>query len=193
MPLEKLKEKALANELATKEELAEMSDQQIQRFIFHAGFSTAAKVTSVSGRGVGMDVVRTNIEKIGGTIELKSVEGAGTTFSIKIPLTLAIVSALIVEAGSERFAIPQISVLELVRASGDSAHRIEYINSTPVLRLRDRLLPLMHMNKILGFDKDAGKEGHETSAEDFIVITQVGEFTFGIVVDRVFDTEEIVV
>ncbi|MCC3862208.1 chemotaxis protein CheW [Pseudemcibacter aquimaris] len=193
IPVDKLAAKALANNLATEEEIAEMSDTQIQRFIFHAGFSTAQKVTSVSGRGVGMDVVRTNIEKIGGTIELKSTEGKGTTFFIKIPLTLAIVSALIVESGEERFAIPQISVLELVRASGDSMHKIEYINATPVLRLRDRLLPLLHLNKILGFDETAGTEAAADDTEDFIIITQVGDFTFGIVVDRVFDTEEIVV
>ena len=93
-----------------------MTDGQIQRFIFRAGFSTAATVSAVSGRGVGMDVVKTNIEKIGGTIELKSTPGQGTTFTVKIPLTLAIVSALIVEAGKERFAIPQLSVVELVRA-----------------------------------------------------------------------------
>lgn len=193
LPVEKLKAKALANELATEEELEAMSDQQIQRFIFHAGFSTAQKVTSVSGRGVGMDVVRTNIEKIGGTVELKSTEGKGTTFSIKIPLTLAIVSALIVESGSERYAIPQISVLELVRASDDSTHSIEHINETPVLRLRDRLLPLMHLNKILGCENKQEGVPEETVQEDFIIITQVGDFTFGIVVDRVFDTEEIVV
>ena len=194
LPVEKLKAKALKNNLATEEEIAEMSDQQIQRFIFHAGFSTAAQVTSVSGRGVGMDVVRTNIEKIGGTIELKSTEGKGTTFFIKIPLTLAIVSALIVESGEERFAIPQISVLELVRASNDSMHKIEFINDTPVLRLRDRLLPLMHLNKILGFETEEDIVSEQDSVrEDFIIITQVGDFTFGIVVDRVFDTEEIVV
>ncbi len=196
LPVEKLKAKALANGLASEEEIAEMSDQQIQRFIFHAGFSTAAQVTSVSGRGVGMDVVRTNIEKIGGTIELKSTEGKGTTFFIKIPLTLAIVSALIVKSGEERFAIPQISVLELVRASGDSMHTIEYIKDTPVLRLRDRLLPLLHLNKILGFqdaNEDVVESEKQENQDDFIIITQVGEFTFGIVVDRVFDTEEIVV
>ncbi len=195
LAVEKLKAKALKNGLATEDEISEMSDQQIQRFIFHAGFSTAAQVTSVSGRGVGMDVVRTNIEKIGGTIELKSTEGKGTTFFIKIPLTLAIVSALIVESGEERFAIPQISVLELVRASADSTHTIEFINSTPVLRLRDRLLPLLHLNKILGFetDDDLAEADEDANREDFIIITQVGDFTFGIVVDRVFDTEEIVV
>ena len=99
-------------------------------------------MTSISGRGVGMDVVRSNIEQIGGTVELKSVAGAGTSFTIKIPLTLAIVSALIVEAAGERFAIPQLSVLELVRAGGAGEHRIERIKDTPVLRLRNKLLPL---------------------------------------------------
>ena len=114
--MDRIRAKALSQGLATEAELAGMTDGQIQRFIFRAGFSTAAKVTAVSGRGVGMDVVKTNIEKIGGTIDLKSIAGQGTTFTIKIPLTLAIVSALIVEAGGERFAIPQISVVELVRA-----------------------------------------------------------------------------
>src|SRR5258708_496668 len=125
LPLDKIKKKAVANGLATEAELATMSDQQIQQFIFKAGFSTAAAVTSVSGRGVGMDVVRTNIEKIGGTIEMKSAAGKGSSFIIKIPLTLAIVSALIVECAGERFAIPQISVVELVRAAENSENRID--------------------------------------------------------------------
>jgi len=193
IPVEKLKEKILRNELATEAEVEEMSDAQVQRYIFHAGFSTAAKVTSVSGRGVGMDVVRSNIEKIGGTVDLKSVEGKGTSFSIKIPLTLAIVSALIVKCQEERFAIPQISVLELVRASNETDHRIEYINDTPVLRLRDRLLPLVYLKKILGLQDEENEDEATISSEDFIVISQVGTFTFGIVVDQVFDAEEIVV
>ncbi|MEP4192125.1 MAG: chemotaxis protein CheA, partial [Sneathiella sp.] len=127
---EKIKAKVLENGLASESELESMSTQQIQNFIMRAGFSTAEKVTNVSGRGVGMDVVRSNIEKIGGTIELKSEEGHGSTFTIKIPLTLAIVSALIVECCKERFAIPQISVVELVRASTDgrSDNTIEMIN-----------------------------------------------------------------
>ena len=118
--MDRIKANILENGLATSEELENMQEQQIQQFIFNAGFSTAEKVTSVSGRGVGMDVVRTNIEKIGGTIELTSIVGKGSTFTIKIPLTLAIVSALIVECTNQRFAIPQISVLELVRASAHS-------------------------------------------------------------------------
>ena len=192
----KLKTKILANGLATEAELEDMSDQQIQKFIFHAGFSTAEKVTNVSGRGVGMDVVRSNIEKIGGTIDLKSAEGRGTSFMIKIPLTLAIVSALVVKCGPERFAIPQINVLELVRASQNADNKIEYINTTPVLRLRDRLLPLVTLRDILGLGPDGDAESEHSAdegADDFIIVTQVGQFTFGIIVDQVFDTEEIVV
>ncbi|EKE70318.1 MULTISPECIES: chemotaxis protein CheW [Oceanibaculum] len=187
--IEKIKQKVLQNGLASEADLEGMTTQQIQQFIFKAGFSTAAQVTSVSGRGVGMDVVRTNIEKIGGTIELNSQEGKGSTFMIKIPLTLAIVSALVVECRGERFAIPQISVVELVRASNNSEHQIEMLNDVPVLRLRDRLLPLVSLAKML--DMDAVETDGER--DSFIVVTQVGTYTFGIIVDRVFDTEEIVV
>ncbi|MDB5359603.1 MAG: cheA [Rhodospirillales bacterium] len=185
---ELIKKKAIQNGLATEAELAQMSDQQIYQFIFKAGFSTAAAVTSVSGRGVGMDVVRTNIEKIGGTIELKSAPGRGSTFVIKIPLTLAIVSALIVECAGERFAIPQISVVELVRAAPGTETQIERLNGAPVLRLRDRLLPLVGLDELLKL-----RHNHDTSTECFIVVAQVGTYSFGIIVDRVFDTEEIVV
>jgi two-component system chemotaxis sensor kinase CheA len=197
LPVDRIRAKALKNGLATEAELAGMSDAQLQRFIFRPGFSTAAVVTAVSGRGVGMDVVKTNIEKIGGTIDLKSVPGAGTTFTIKIPLTLAIVSALIVEACSERFAIPQISVVELVRAQKEAGHGhndagaepvIERINDTPVLRLRDRLLPLVNLNDLLALGQTKNDD-----AGAYIVVTQVGASSLGIVVDRVFDTEEIVV
>ncbi|WP_096703285.1 chemotaxis protein CheW [Magnetospirillum sp. 15-1] len=186
--LDRIKQKAIQNGLATESELEALTPQQIYQFIFKAGFSTAEKVTSVSGRGVGMDVVRTNIEKIGGTVELKSQPGKGSSFVIKIPLTLAIVSALIVECAVERFAIPQISVLELVRVTANSEHGIEMINNAPVLRLRDRLLPLVSLKRLLKL-----AESEEEQQETFIVVTQVGTYTFGIIVDRVFDTEEIVV
>ncbi len=191
MDVERLKEKALASGLATEAELAAMSDQQALQLIFKPGFSTAQKVTNVSGRGVGMDVVRTNVEKIGGTIELSSTLGKGTTFIIKIPLTLAIVSALIVECREQRFAIPQISVVELVRASAHSEHSIERVNDAPVLRLRDRLLPLVSLSRVLKLD--SGEEPIGNDAETFIVVSQVGPHSFGLIVDRVFDTEEIVV
>jgi two-component system, chemotaxis family, sensor kinase CheA len=186
---ERIKAKALQNGLVSESDLEKMSEAQIHKFIFAPGFSTAAAVTSVSGRGVGMDVVRTNIDQIGGTIEIKSVAGEGSSVTIKIPLTLAIVSALIVEAAGDRFAIPQLAVVELVRARANSEHRIERIKDTPVLRLRNKLLPLMHLKKLLKID-----DGSSSDPENgFIVVTQVGNETFGIVVDGVFHTEEIVV
>jgi two-component system chemotaxis sensor kinase CheA len=186
---ERIKAKALQNGLVTEADLEKMSEAQIHKFIFAPGFSTAATVTSVSGRGVGMDVVRTNIDQIGGTIDIKSVAGEGSSVTIKIPLTLAIVSALIVEAAGDRFAIPQLAVVELVRARANSEHRIERIKDTPVLRLRNKLLPLLHLKKLLKID-----DGSSADPENgFIVVTQVGNQTFGIVVDGVFHTEEIVV
>ncbi|OYU61529.1 MAG: hybrid sensor histidine kinase/response regulator [Bradyrhizobium sp. PARBB1] len=188
---ERIKAKALQNGLVTEAELEKMTEAQIHKFIFAPGFSTAAQVTSVSGRGVGMDVVRTNIDQIGGTIDIKSVAGEGASVTIKIPLTLAIVSALIVEAGGDRFAIPQLSVVELVRARANSEHRIERIKDTAVLRLRNKLLPLIHLKKLLRIDD--GATTTSDAENGFIVVTQVGSQTFGIVVDGVFHTEEIVV
>ncbi|MDO9499512.1 chemotaxis protein CheW [Falsiroseomonas sp.] len=192
LSIERIKQKALSQGLASEAEIAGMSEGEIQRFIFRAGFSTAAAVTAVSGRGVGMDVVKTNVERIGGTIDVTSVEGRGTGFTIKIPLTLAIVSALIVEVAGERFAIPQIGVLELVRVGGGSGSRVERIKDAPVLRLRDRLLPLVSLGRVLGLDESS--EPLDTAGDTgFVVVTQVGANVFGIIVDRLFDTEEIVV
>jgi two-component system chemotaxis sensor kinase CheA len=189
LPVDKIRAKVLANGLATEAEVARMSEVQLQRFIFHAGLSTAEKVTNVSGRGVGMDVVRSNIELIGGSIDLKSRQGAGTTFTIKIPLTMAIISALIVGVKDMRFAIPQICVMELVRASESSDTKIERINKTSVLRLRDRLLPLVRLTEVLQLE---AADLDETS-DAYIVVAQAAGRTFGIVVDTVFDTGEIVV
>ena len=189
LDIERISNKIIANGLASEAEVEMMSDQQIAQYIFKPGFSTAEKVTGVSGRGVGMDVVCTNIEKISGTVELKTIAGKGATFTIKIPLTLAIVSTLIVESSGQRFAIPLISVLELVRTSSLSKNTIEMINESPVLRLRDRLLPLVSLNGLLNL----GGKNMEIVDELFIVVIQVGTFTFGIIVDRVFDTEEIVI
>ena len=187
---DRIKQKVIDNGLASEAELEAMTDQQIHQHIFKAGFSTAEKVTSVSGRGVGMDVVRTNIEKIGGTVELKSVQGEGSVFTIKIPLTLAIVSALIVACSEERFAIPQISVRELVHVSPQSENAVEWINEAPVLRLRNRLLPLVILQDLLGI---GGEALDIESRPYFVVVTQVGPLDLGIIVDQVFDTEEIVV
>ncbi|XYK79407.1 MAG: hybrid sensor histidine kinase/response regulator [Labrenzia sp.] len=191
--VERVKAKIIERGLATEAEVEKMTDAQVQKFIFHAGFSTAAAVTSVSGRGVGMDVVRNNIELIGGTVDLRSVAGKGSSFIIKIPLTLAIVSTLIVEAGGDRFAIPQLSVVELVRVQKNSEHRIERIKDTPVLRLRNKLLPLVHLSQLLGIYEGENAEEAIDADNGFIVVMQVGSQTFGVVVDGVFHTEEIVV
>ncbi|MFE1599135.1 hybrid sensor histidine kinase/response regulator [Methylobacterium sp. ID0610] len=185
-----IRRKAVERGIATEAEVERMTDAQVAKFIFHAGFSTAKAITSVSGRGVGMDVVKTNIELIGGTVDIRTQLGQGTTFTIKIPLTLAIVAALIVSARDHRFAIPQVSVLELVRVQPGSDHTVERINGSPVLRLRDRLLPIVPIAGMLGLDKDPSTA---SSDEGFVVVSQVGRQRFGILVDGVFHTEEIVV
>ena len=186
LDLARIRRKAADAGLASDSEIERMTDDQIARFIFHPGLSTASKVTSVSGRGVGMDVVKSNVDAIGGLIDITTEAGKGTTISVKIPLTLAIVSALIVLSGKQRFAIPQSVVRELVRVKADSEHQIENINGAPVLRLRDRLLPVIAMSSLMGLAATVASEG-------FIVVTQVGSRQFGIMVDAVFHTEEIVV
>ncbi|MDO9076877.1 MAG: chemotaxis protein CheA [Brevundimonas sp.] len=188
LPADRLRAKALASGIVSPAQAEQMTDVEARQLIFLPGLSTASEVTSVSGRGVGMDVVRTNIEKIGGAIELASVEGGGTCFTIRIPLTLTIVSALIVECCGERFAMPQSSLVELVSASDGSGRTIEYIDGVAVLRLRDRLLPLISLQTLLQLEP-VGDPPPETC----IIVARVGAFTFGVIVDRVFDTEEIVV
>ncbi len=183
----RIREKIIEKALAPRNEVEAMSDQQIHRFIFAPGFSTAAKVTNLSGRGVGMDVVRTNIEQIGGQIDLVSIMGQGTTFTIKIPLTLAIVSALIVGAGGQKFAVPQTSVMELVRTGANAEHKIEKINDALVLRLRDKLLPLVQLGPTMQL------EAAQSEDPTFVMVIQVGERRYGLVVNDVLDTEEIVV
>lgn len=191
LDIERIRSKAIAKGLATEAELDKLSDAQIGRFIFHAGFSTADSVTAVSGRGVGMDVVKANVDSIGGTVDIASRPGLGTTITIKIPLTLAIISALIVVAGEDRYAIPQIAVRELVRAKAGDDNRIEEINGAPVLRLRGRLLPIVSLPGLMA--SPGKQQARRTDGEGFIVVTQIGERQFGILVDSVFHTEEIVV
>lgn len=186
--LDKIKQKIVEKDLATETELSQMSDETIMQYIFKAGFSTAEKVTSVSGRGVGMDVVRTNIEKIGGTVALSSQMGKGSTFHIKIPLTLAIVSVLLVEASGQRFAVPQLNVVELVRVGDDSEYKVETINNSSVLRLRDKLLPLVKLRDVLKLPKAEG-----AAADGYVAVLRIGATNFGLIIDQIYDTEEIVV
>ena len=185
----RLKQKALEKGLINGETVVRMSERELLNLIFLPGFSTAQQVTNVSGRGVGMDVVKTNIEKIGGIVDLHSEPGQGTTIKIKIPLTLAIIPALIASSGGERFAIPQVSLLELVRLEGEHAKRaIEKFHGAPVYRLRGNLLPLVYLNRELKLD--AHQKCHDGIN---IVVLQADGRQFGLVVDEINDTEEIVV
>jgi two-component system, chemotaxis family, sensor kinase CheA len=167
-------------------ELRAMSEHQLLQFVFHPGFTTAAQVTNVSGRGVGLDVVRSNVEKIGGTVEVASSLGHGTRFTFKIPLTLSIVPALLLDCAGQRFAIPQTAVAELVRAGAE--HRLEWIHDAPVLRLRGSLLPLVALRDVLQLG-----ESHAAEEGRLIAIVGFGTQRFGILVDGVDDAEEIVV
>ncbi len=185
---ERVKAKALRNGLISAEQAAKMSEDQLANLIFAPGFSTAQGVSTVSGRGVGMDVVKTNIEKIGGTVDLANRPGKGLTLRIKIPLTLAIIPALIVECAGEQFAIPQVNLLELVRLEGDQAvAAVEHIHGAPVYRLRGNLLTLAYLDEELGMKRD------DTNEALNIVVLQANDRAFGLVVDGVNDTEEIVV
>ena len=192
---QKVVAKALERGLVTPDQAARMTERDMVSLIMCPGFSTAEQVTNVSGRGVGMDVVRTNIEKIGGSIEVLSTPGEGTSMRIKIPLTLAIVPALLVTSGDRRYAIPQASLQELVRLDADLARsQIEHLKGAPVYRLRGRILPLIYLSEALGLEREPE---HEPEAEDphatNIVVLQADGRRFGLVVDRVNDTEEIVV
>jgi two-component system chemotaxis sensor kinase CheA len=183
--IDKLTSKAIAKGIVTADHASRMSERELLNLAFAPGLSTSEQVSNLSGRGVGMDVVKTNIEKIGGTVDLQSTPGKGTLLKIKIPLTLAIIPALVVTSGGERFAIPQVSLIELVRCDGK--HAIENVNGVSVYRLRGHLLPLVYLNRELQL--------HSTEACDSvnIVVLQSGDRQFGLVVDEINDTEEIVV
>jgi len=184
---DRVRRKAVERGLVKAEAADAMPDAQILRFIFEPGFSTAEKITNVSGRGVGMDVVRSNIEAIGGTVEISSQSGRSTTIRVKIPLTLAIISALLVGTAGEAFAVPQIGVVELVRVTEEQHDLIENVHGAQFYRLRDTLLPLVPLHTLLRMKATASLDSYN------IVVCQVGEARFGLVVEEVFDTQEIVV
>ncbi len=189
---ERIRQKAVERGLIPAQRATHMSDRDVFNMIFLPGFSTAEKVTNVSGRGVGMDVVKTNVEKIGGTVDLLSSAGKGTTVRIKIPLTLAIIPALMVTSGGERFAIPQVSLLELVRLEpGESGKSLEMVHGAPVYRLRGRLLPVVYLNRELRLPNKADTTSADSATN--IVVVQADGREFGLVVDQITDTEEIVV
>jgi len=191
--VERIRKKAVERALITPEQAIRMPEREIFNLIFLPGFSTAEKVTNVSGRGVGMDVVKTNVEKIGGTVDVQSTLGRGTTVRVKIPLTLAIIPALVVTCGGDRYAIPQVSLLELVRLKADQVSKgIELVHGAPVYRLRGRLLPLVYLSRELNLAADTRSATKSDGAIN-IVVVQADERRFGLVVDQINDTEEIVV
>lgn len=183
--------KALEKGLVTQQQLGEMSDKEIFNLLFLPGFSTAKKVSNISGRGVGTDVVKTSVEAIGGTVDVESELGKGSTWRMRIPLTLAIQPSLTVESHGELYAIPQVSLLELVVL--DSSRKetsMEYVNSSPVYRLRGMLLPLIRLSHVL-HPEESNDRGSE--ANGVIAVLQNDDQRFGLVVDKVINNEEIVV
>ncbi|MFG1610157.1 chemotaxis protein CheW [Actinoplanes sp. NPDC049265] len=185
MDVNRIAQKAVEKGLLRADQVATMDKRDIMAMVFQPGFSTAAKVTNVSGRGVGMDVVKTNIERIGGTVSVDSTLGEGTVWRLNIPLTLAIIQALTVDCGDQRYVIPQVAVLELVFIDGQST-KIEYASGAPVYRLRGKLLPLVRLDRALGLEV-GGDQGV------YIMVLQADGRRFGLVVDRVLNTEEVVV
>jgi two-component system chemotaxis sensor kinase CheA len=190
---DRIRKKAIEQDLITAEQAARTSEREIFNLIFLPGFSTADKVTNVSGRGVGMDVVKTNVERIGGTVDVQSTLGRGTTVRVKIPLTLAIIPALVVTCGGDRYAIPQASLLELVRLEAEEvAKGIEMVQGAPVHRLRGRLLPLVYLSRVLEITAVPDSPSLDGNAVNIVVLQAEGR-QFGLVVDEINDTEEIVV
>ena len=186
--VERVKQKALDRGLISVERARAMASHEAYNLLFMPGFSTAKTVTNISGRGVGLDVVRTNVERIGGTVDIDSRLGRGTTFRIRIPLTLAIIPALVVSARGERFAIPQVNLIELVRVEAEKAKTaIERIHGVPVFRLRGNLLALVDLGELLELETD------DTARDVNLVVLQADDLQFGLLVDTIHDTEEIVV
>ncbi len=191
----RLKDKAVAKGLITIDQADQLSDREAIMLIFHPGLSTAERVSDVSGRGVGMDVVRTNIEKIGGTVELESEPGVGTSLQITLPLTLAIIPSMLVRCRGARFAIPQVNIVELVRVrEHEVADRISFVKDSSVLRLRGSLLPLVPLDRALKLlPGESSKSTSESSGTRHIVVLESGQTRYGLVVDQIDDSEEIVV
>jgi two-component system chemotaxis sensor kinase CheA len=180
--------KAIERDLVTPEQAKEMSEREALQLIFLPGFSTASAVTTVSGRGVGMDVVRANVEKVGGSVELESKVGVGTTLRLRVPLTLAIVPALVVRSGGQSFALPQTALVELVYIpSRDAAEMVERVGPSEVYRLRERLLPMVWLDRLLGLKSSAETHGF------YMAVLEAEGCRYGLVVDDLLAPEEIVV
>ena len=187
--------KAVELGLRTRGQVSAMGPAELLQLLFLPGFSTAEAVTNVSGRGVGLDVVHTKIGAIGGTVEVESTVGRGTTWRLCIPLTLAIIPAFMVESAGELYAIPQVSLLEFVALDGDKdGASVEYVGAAPVFRLRGKLLPLVELREVLGLqDRPGARRENESAAATVIAVLQADSRRFGLIVDHVLNTEEIVV
>jgi two-component system chemotaxis sensor kinase CheA len=187
---DRIAEVAVQRGLLTRDQVSMMDRGEILMQVFRPGFSTAKTVTNVSGRGVGMDVVKTNIERIGGAVDVESTLGEGTTWRLTIPLTLAIIQALTIECGRQRYVIPQVAVHELVYLDGQGGRVIEHAMGAPVYRLRGKLLPLVHLDHMLGVRSD---QGDAANRDVYVAVLAAEGRKFGLVVDRVLNTEEVVV
>jgi two-component system chemotaxis sensor kinase CheA len=190
IPLERVLAKAIERNLVTGEQAAGMSEREALQLIFLPGFSTAASVTTVSGRGVGMDVVRANVEKVGGSVEVESRRGEGTTLRLRVPLTLAIVPSLVVRSGGQSFALPQSALVELVDLPKREISRVvQRIGSSELYRLRERLLPLVWLDRLLGLEADSP----DSSLGRYMAVLEADGCRYGLVVDDLMSPEEIVV
>jgi two-component system, chemotaxis family, sensor kinase CheA len=190
IPIERVLQKAVERNLVTAEDAAGMSEREALQLIFLPGFSTAAAVTTVSGRGVGMDVVRANVEKVGGSVEVESHRGVGTTLRLRVPLTLAIVPSLVVKSGGQSFALPQSALVELVDIpQREFAQVVQRIGSSELYRLRERLLPMVWLDRLLGLDADCP----EQSKGHYLAVLEAEGCRYGLVVDDLMSPEEIVV
>jgi two-component system chemotaxis sensor kinase CheA len=189
IPLDRVRDKAIAKGLLSQERANQLSPSECANLIFLPGLSTANAVTNVSGRGVGMDVVKTNVERLGGTVEVETELGKGSSFRLKLPLTLAIIPALIVESAGERYAIPQVHLQELVLLDR-SKQKLETVYDAPVFRLRDRLLPIVFLGECLA---QANRSECSLRPKSHLAVLQVNGLLFGLAVDRVIDQQEIVV
>jgi two-component system chemotaxis sensor kinase CheA len=189
--IQRIKAKAIREEIVTPQRAEELSERELLNMIFRPGFSTAKTITNISGRGVGMDVVKKNLDQIGGSIEIHTEVNKGTTVKIRIPITLAIIPVLIVKSAEQRFAIPQVNLEELVMLQSENGKRagIEVVHGAEVHRLRGELLPLLRLNNILKLSAQEESEQGNTN----IVVLSAGPLRFGLIVDHVGDTEEIVV
>lgn len=185
--VERIRAKLVEKGIFSEADAAAMTKEQLQLQIFNPGFSTAEKITGVSGRGVGMDVAKSNIEKIGGVILVQSVEGKGTTFTVKVPLTLAIIPVLIVDCDNLKYAIPMLNVQEIIKVTSSSEFHIDEVNGSQMIKLRNGTIPLISLAEKLG------KGESDSVNEKFIVVCHIAHFVFGVIVHKVYDIEEIVV